>query len=151
MTTRCGSVSGCDSSRMEGQGLKLMSLLMACLESVVSKNIPVTTTSNQSSASLHCRTILRSTNCFLTIQKELVIRITHLWSNFFCVYPPARVLEAGKDEGATTVRPLNHISPVPKFLQFDMNEMILKSLEGKEKLHVIDLYVKDDLQRPYLF
>ncbi|MCO5615048.1 hypothetical protein L7F22_069336 [Adiantum nelumboides] len=57
----------------------------------------------------------------------------------------------GRPDSVDAWQVLNQATPLVKFGQFTANEMILEAFEGQERVHVIDLDIKQGLQWPALF
>ncbi|KAF8379432.1 hypothetical protein HHK36_028867 [Tetracentron sinense] len=134
----------------ENQGFELVSLLMACVESISSKNIVAIDhflAKLGELASPQGTPIQRITAYFT---EALALRAARLWPNIFHITTP-RELDRADDDMGTTLRLLNHVSPIPKFLHFTSNEMLLRAFEGKDRVHIIDFDIKQGLQWPGLF
>lgn len=43
------------------------------------------------------------------------------------------------------------LSPIPKFIHFTANEILLRAFEGRERVHIIDFDIKQGLQWPSFF
>ncbi|KAL6005600.1 hypothetical protein ACLOJK_006170 [Asimina triloba] len=132
------------------QGLELVSLLVACVESIGSKNFSAI---NQFLSRLGELASPEGTPIHRVVAyftEALAIRIAKLWPHIFHIQVP-RYLDQTEEDVATAFRLLNHISPIPKFLHFTSNEMLLRAFEGKDRVHIIDFDIKQGLQWPGLF
>ncbi|KAI3962105.1 hypothetical protein MKW92_043742 [Papaver armeniacum] len=134
----------------EHQDFELLGFLVACVESISSKNMSAIThylSRLGELASPEGNTIRRVTAYFT---EALALRAARLWPHIFHVSVP-RDIDRAEDETASALRLLNHVSPIPKFLHFTSNEMYLRSFEGKDRVHIIDFDIKQGLQWPSLF
>ncbi|XP_057510877.1 scarecrow-like protein 28 [Actinidia eriantha] len=139
-----------DSSNEEEEGFELISFLMACVEAVGSNNIVGI---NHFIAKLGDLASPRGSPISRLIAyftEALALRVTRVWPNTFHITIP-RELDPVDDDGGTSLRLLNQVSPIPKFIHFTSNEIILKAFEGKDRVHIIDFDVKQGLQWPSLF
>ncbi|KAG6399274.1 hypothetical protein SASPL_140750 [Salvia splendens] len=82
-----------------------------------------------------------------TSTEALALRVARLWPQLFHITPP-RELEHVDDDA---LRVLNQVSPITKFVHFTCNEILLRALEGKDRVHIIDFDIKQGLQWPSLF
>ncbi|KAE8671552.1 Scarecrow-like protein 28 [Hibiscus syriacus] len=82
--------------------------------------------------------------------EALALRVTRLWPHIFHITTP-RELDRFDDDNGTAFRLLNQISPIPKFVHFTSNEILLRAYEGKDRVHIIDFDIKQGLQWPSLF
>ncbi|KAF9616896.1 hypothetical protein IFM89_032858 [Coptis chinensis] len=143
-------LAGEERVQREHQGFELVSLLLACVDSISSMNIAAI--SNFLSrlgelASPHGTVIHRVTAYFT---EALALRAARLWPHIFHISIP-REIDRVEEEIGTSLRLLNHVSPIPKFLHFTCNEMLLRAFEGKDRVHIIDFDIKQGLQWPSLF
>lgn len=131
-------------------GLELVSLLTGCVDAIGSRNI---TAINHfisrlgDLASPKGNSISRICAYFT---EALAIRVTRLWPHVFHITTTSRDM-VDDDENATALRFLNQVTPIPKFLHFTSNEMLLRAFEGKDRVHIIDFDIKQGLQWPSLF
>ncbi|KAL3818106.1 hypothetical protein ACJIZ3_004011 [Penstemon smallii] len=140
-----------ENSHTEHDLIELVSLLVSCVEQIGLKNISAVNhciarlgelASPRGSSSIH-RLIAYYT-------EALALRVAKLWPHIFSLTTP-RELDRVDDENSTTWRVLNQVSPIPKFIHFTCNEILLKSFEGKDRVHIIDFDIKQGLQWPSLF
>ncbi|KAE8657334.1 Scarecrow-like protein 28 [Hibiscus syriacus] len=134
----------------EHQGFELVHLLAACVEAIGSKNIAAI---NHFIAKLGDLASPRGSAISRLIAyytEALALRVARLWPHIFHITPP-RELDWVDDDNATALRLLNQISPIPKFLHFTSNEILLRAFEGKDRVHIIDFNIKQGLQWPSLF
>ncbi|KAG8094049.1 hypothetical protein GUJ93_ZPchr0012g19392 [Zizania palustris] len=83
--------------------------------------------------------------------EALALRVVRLWPHVFDISPPRELTDdAFSDDDAMALRILNAITPIPRFLHFTLNERLLRTFEGHERVHVIDFDVKQGLQWPGL-
>lgn len=142
--------TGEEDEQEEHRGFELVSFLTGCVDAIASRNV---TAINHFIAKLgelaspRGRTSISRICAYFT--EALAIRITRLWPHVFHVTTIPRVLD--DDETVTALRLLNQITPVPKFLHFTSNEMLLRAFEGKDRVHIIDFDIKQGLQWPSLF
>ncbi|PSR91518.1 Scarecrow-like protein [Actinidia chinensis var. chinensis] len=129
---------------------ELISILMACVEAIGSKNIAGINhfvSKLGDLASPRGSPITRLTAYFV---EALALRVSKIWPQIFHISVP-REFDRVDDDGGTTLRLLNQVSPIPKFIHFTSNEVLLRVFEGKERVHVIDFDIKQGLQWPSLF
>ncbi|VVA30166.1 PREDICTED: DELLA [Prunus dulcis] len=139
-----------DESEGEHQGFELVSLLTACVEAIGLKNIAAINhfiAKLGELASPRGTTISRLTAYYT---EALALRVTRLWPHVFQITPP-REFDRGDDDSGIALRLLNQVSPIPKFLHFTSNEILLRAFEGKDRVHIIDFDIKQGLQWPSLF
>ncbi|KAA8521985.1 hypothetical protein F0562_012701 [Nyssa sinensis] len=82
--------------------------------------------------------------------EALALRVSRLWPHIFHITTP-RELDRVDDDNGTALRLLNQVSPIPKFVHFTSNEILLRAFEGKDRVHIIDFDIKQGLQWPSLF
>ncbi|XP_058104802.1 scarecrow-like protein 28 [Magnolia sinica] len=142
--------AGHENIHSEHQGLELVSLLMACVESIGTKNFAAISQflSRLGQLASPEGTPIHRVVAYFT--EAIAIRTVKLWPHIFHIVVP-RDLDRTEDEVATAFQLLNHISPIPKFLHFTSNEMVLRAFEGKDRVHIIDFDIKQGLQWPGLF
>ncbi|GLT90928.1 hypothetical protein SLE2022_088430 [Rubroshorea leprosula] len=134
----------------EHQGFELVSLLTACVEAIGSKNIALINhfmAKLGDLASPRGSPISRLTAYYT---EALALRVTRLWPSIFHITIP-RELDRVEDDNGTALRLLNQVSPIPKFVHFTSNEILLRAFEGKDRVHIIDFDIKQGLQWPSLF
>lgn len=131
----------------EHRGFELLSLITACVDAIGSKNVGAINHLVWKLGELACprgRSPIRRVCAYLT--EGLAMRVSRVWPHVFQINVPRET----DDESGTALRLLNEVSPIPKFLHFTSNEMLLRALEGKERVHIIDFDVKQGLQWPSL-
>ncbi|TKY55344.1 Scarecrow protein 28 [Spatholobus suberectus] len=131
-------------------GFELVSLLTGCVDAIGSRNV---TAINHFIAKLGDLASPKGTSisricAYFT--EALAIRVTRLWPHVFHITTTSRDM-ADDDETGTAWRLLNQVTPIPKFLHFTSNEMLLRAFEGKDRVHIIDFDIKQGLQWPSLF
>ncbi|KAG6397017.1 hypothetical protein SASPL_143178 [Salvia splendens] len=135
------------SSQREHECVELINLVVACAEQIGSKNI---------AAVSHCLARLGELasprgsplhRLIAYFTEALALRVARLWPQVFHITPP-RELEHVDDDA---LRVLNQVSPITKFVHFTCNEILLRALEGKDRVHIIDFDIKQGLQWPSLF
>ena len=137
---------------IEQQAFELVSFLMSCVEAIGSRNIPginhfIAKLGEQASPR-GWSTISRLTAYFT---EALALRVTRLWPRVFHISVPRELDRFNDESGAAALRLLNQISPIPKFVHFTANAMLLRAFEGKDKVHIIDFDIKQGLQWPGFF
>ncbi|KAL9246756.1 hypothetical protein vseg_020251 [Gypsophila vaccaria] len=141
-----------DDGQTEQQGFELVSLLVGCVEAIVSRNVAainhfIAKLGDQ--ASPRGRSTISRVMAYFT--EALALRVTRFWPQVFHVSVPREFDRFDDDSGAAALRLLNQISPVPKFVHFAANEMLSRAFQGEDKVHVIDFDVKQGLQWPGFF
>ncbi|KAK7330640.1 hypothetical protein VNO77_24838 [Canavalia gladiata] len=137
----------------DDHGLELVSLLTGCVDAIGSRNVNAI---NHLIARLgeHASPKGSSISRICAYFTEaLAIRVTRLWPHVFHITPTSRDIDrvVDDDETGTALRLLNQVTPIPKFLHFTCNEMLLRAFEGKDRVHIIDFDIKQGLQWPSLF
>ncbi|KAL8244884.1 hypothetical protein R6Q59_011142 [Mikania micrantha] len=135
----------------EEVGFELISLLLACLEAIGMKNIPAI---NHFISKLGELASPRGDSSITRLAsyytEALALRAARIWPNIFEISTPREVNQIEEDNGLA-LRLLNQASPIPKFIHFTSNEILLRSFEGKDRVHIIDFDIKQGLQWPGLF
>ncbi|XP_043716550.1 scarecrow-like protein 28 [Telopea speciosissima] len=142
--------AGSEDVQTEHQGFELVRLLVGCVESISSKNIPAIShyiAKLGELASPEGTAISRVTAYFT---EALAVRVARLWPHILHIATP-RDLDRIDDDMGAALRLLNHVSPIPKFLHFTSNEILIRAFEGKDRVHIIDFDIKQGLQWPGLF
>nr|DAD48001.1 TPA_asm: hypothetical protein HUJ06_017938 [Nelumbo nucifera] len=147
---RAGMSAGGEDVQAEHQGFELVSSLVACVESIGSKSIAAINHFLARLGELASPegTSIHRVAAYFT--EALALRVGRLWPHIFHIAVP-RELGRSEDDMGTALRLLNHVSPIPKFLHFTSNEMLLRAFEGKDRVHIIDFDIKQGLQWPSLF
>ncbi|XP_058763685.1 scarecrow-like protein 28 [Vicia villosa] len=145
--------TGEEDEEEEHRGFELLSLLTGCVDAIGSRNVAAV---NHFIAKLGDLASPRGTSisricAYFT--EALAIRVTRLWPHVFHITATSRDFDrvVDDDETVTALRLLNQVTPIPKFLHFTSNEMLLRAFEGKERVHIIDFDIKQGLQWPSLF
>ncbi|OWM71994.1 scarecrow-like protein 28 [Punica granatum] len=135
-----------------GFEFELVSLLTACVEAIGSKNIPAINhfiAKLGDLASPRGPTISRLAAYYT---EAFALRVTRLWPHIFHITMPRELDRAVDDDNSgAALRLLNQVSPIPKFVHFTSNEILLRAFEGKDRVHIIDFDIKQGLQWPGLF
>ncbi|KAI3822189.1 hypothetical protein L1987_09774 [Smallanthus sonchifolius] len=134
----------------EEVGFEIISLLLACLEAISMKNIPAVNhfiSKLGELASPRGDSSISRLGSYYT--EALALRVSRIWPNVFQISTPRELNQIEEDNG-TALRLLNQATPIPKFIHFTSNEILLRSL-GKDKVHVIDFDIKQGLQWPSFF
>ncbi|KAH6831040.1 GRAS family transcription factor [Perilla frutescens var. hirtella] len=142
-------------SQREHEYVELITLVVACAEQISSKNI---------AGISHCLARLGELasprgspvhRLIAYFTEALALRVARLWPHIFHITAPRELDRGGgvggDDDGATALRLLNQVSPIPKFIHFTCNEILLRAFEGKDRVHIIDFDIKQGLQWPSLF
>ncbi|KAK8968164.1 Scarecrow-like protein 23 [Platanthera guangdongensis] len=140
-----------DSLEQESRGLRLLSLLLHCAESVAIDNLsealtllpeiselasPFGSSPERVAAyfadALHARILSSFLGAYSPLSfKPLILTQTHRISRAFQL--------------------LNSISPLLKFSHFTSNQAIFQALESRDRVHIVDLDIMQGLQWPGLF
>ncbi|KAK9280154.1 hypothetical protein L1049_013841 [Liquidambar formosana] len=134
----------------EHQGFELISLLMGCVEAIGLKNIVAINHYIAKLGDLASPKGTPITRLIAYFTEALALRVARLWPHIFHLVTP-RELDRVDDDNGTALRLLNQVSPIPKFLHFTSNEILLRAFEGKDRVHIIDFNIKQGLQWPSLF
>ncbi|XP_057978508.1 scarecrow-like protein 28 [Malania oleifera] len=143
---------GNQDSQGEPQEFELISLLLACVEAISSKNMPAI---NHFIAKLGDLASPRGSSPLYRIAayftEALALRVVRVWPHIFHITTPLELDRVDDDDHGTALRLLNQVSPIPKFVHFTSNEILLRAFEGKDRVHIIDFDIKQGLQWPSLF
>ncbi|KAK7251261.1 hypothetical protein RIF29_34303 [Crotalaria pallida] len=143
--------SGEEDDQEKHLGFELVSFLTACVDAIGSRNVAAINhfiAKLGELASPRGTTISRICAYFT---EALAIRVTRLWPQIFHITISRELERVVEDETGNALRLLNQVTPIPKFLHFTSNEMLLRAFEGKNKVHIIDFDIKQGLQWPSLF
>ncbi|GAB2274002.1 hypothetical protein Dimus_008772 [Dionaea muscipula] len=164
ITTSSIPLAGDDEDYIYRQGLELTSLLVGCVEAISSGNVAAISyfiSKLGDSASPRGPSSISRVVAYFT--EALALRVARVWPHVFrCTIPrelerrPVYDDDAGMGMGmgmSMALRVLNHITPIPKFIYFTANEILLGAFEGKERVHIIDFDINKQglLQWPSLF
>ncbi|KAJ4877076.1 Scarecrow-like protein 28 [Raphanus sativus] len=131
--------------------LELVNLLTGCLEAIRTSNIAaINRFIARTGALASPRGSTPMTRLISYYIEALALRVSRMWPHIFHVAPPPRTLEE-EDDDHDALRFLNQVTPIPKFIHYTANEMLLRAFEGKERVHVIDFGIKQGLQWPSFF
>ncbi|KAJ6341854.1 hypothetical protein OIU78_009906 [Salix suchowensis] len=139
-----------ETDQREFQGFDLVSLLTACVEAITLKNIAGIDHILAELGELASPKGIPISRLAAYYTEALALRVTRLWPHIFHITAP-RELDRVDDDSGTALRLLNQVSPIPKFIHFTANEMLLRAFEGKDRVHIIDFDIKQGLQWPTLF
>ncbi|KAJ6347500.1 hypothetical protein OIU76_004052 [Salix suchowensis] len=145
-----GAVEAAEDDQREHLGFELVRFLTACVEEIRLNNfagINHLIAKLGELASPKGTPISRLASYFT---EALALRVTRIWPHIFHITAP-RELDRVDDDSGTALRLLNEVSPIPKFIHFTANEMLLRAFEGKDRVHIIDFDIKQGLQWPCLF
>ncbi|XP_072966409.1 protein DWARF AND LOW-TILLERING-like [Typha angustifolia] len=137
------------------QGVELVDLLTSCAEAISYGNhegVNYFLSRLGEQASPTAATPIHRVVAYFT--EALALRVAKLWPHIFTITTPPRSrgeLLDDDDGDASALRLLNHVSPIPKFLHFTLNERLLREFQGKDRVHIIDFDIKQGLQWPSLF
>ncbi|KAG6685121.1 hypothetical protein I3843_12G097200 [Carya illinoinensis] len=134
----------------EHQGFELVSLLTACVQAIGFRNIAVINHFIAKLGEIASPKGSPISRLSAYYTEALAIRVTRLWPHIFHITTP-RELDRADEDSSTALRLLNQVSPIPKFLHFTSNEILLRAFEGKDRVHIIDFDIKQGLQWPSLF
>uniref|UniRef100_A0A1D1XIS6 Scarecrow-like protein 28 n=1 Tax=Anthurium amnicola TaxID=1678845 RepID=A0A1D1XIS6_9ARAE len=147
-----GEGGGDTQRRRVQEGLDLVNQLTACVESIGSRNHEATTffLARLGDLASPAGPPIHRVAAYFT--EALVLRVVRLWPHVFSIAPRRELLDRMEDDDdAMALRLLNHVSPIPKFIHFTLNERLLRAFHGKDRVHIIDFDIKQGLQWPSLF
>eukprot|EP00250_Pteridium_aquilinum_P035242 c8976_g2_i1 orf=2-2311(-) len=146
------------------ESIELVDLLVACVEAITAGSLTFINhllarlgkLASPSGSSMH--------RLAAYFTEGLACRVSKMWPHIYQPLLPSTVPPEGLAQqnmagmrgcegldGASAWQVLNHATPLVKFSHFTANEMILQAFEGEERVHVIDLDIKQGLQWPALF
>ncbi|CAN1186230.1 Scarecrow-like protein 28 [Linum perenne] len=134
----------------EVQGLELVSLLTSCVEAIGSKNVAMVNHFISKLGELASPKGSPISRLSAYYTEALALRVTRIWPQVFHLTTP-RDVDRVEDDSGTALRILNQVSPIPKFIHFTANEILLRAFEGKDRVHIIDFDIKQGLQWPSFF
>ncbi|XP_068654156.1 scarecrow-like protein 23 isoform X2 [Aristolochia californica] len=141
-----------DDQTTDSSGLRLLGLLLQCAEAVSMDKLE--------EASNLLPEISELSSPFGTSPERVAAYFAEalqarIFSSFLGVYSPlsARTLNrtAVSQKISLSFQSYNSISPLIKFSHFTANQAIFQSLDGFDRLHIIDLDIMQGLQWPGLF
>nr|GMD79965.1 scarecrow-like protein 28 [Ipomoea batatas] len=135
-------------------GVELITLLVACVEAVGLKNFAAVNHCIGRLGELASPRGLPVSRLTAYFTEALALRVAWHWPHIFHITPPRDLDRPGLDDdhnNGTALRLLNQVTPIPKFIQFTSNEILLRVFEGKDRVHIIDFDIKQGLQWPSLF
>lgn len=137
--------------RGENEGFELISFLTACVEAIGSKSIHGISHYIAKLGDLASpRGISPLSRLTAYYTEALALRVARIWPQIFHITPPREFERLDEDSGSP-LRFLNQVTPIPKFLHFTSNELLLRAFEGKDRVHIIDFDIRQGLQWPSLF
>ncbi|KAL1830107.1 hypothetical protein DCAR_0209516 [Daucus carota subsp. sativus] len=145
-----GFVAGSSDDNGDHDGFELVSLLIACINAIDLKNIEGVNhfiAKLGELASPRGSSLSRLTAYFT---EALALRVARVWPHIFYINTLCE-LNSAEEESGTALRLLNQISPIPQFIHFTANEVLLRGFEGKDRVHIIDFDIKQGLQWPSFF
>ncbi|GER30381.1 scarecrow transcription factor family protein [Striga asiatica] len=132
----------------EHECVELVSLLVSCADQIGSRKNPAAAATCLLRlghlASPRGPSAVHRLAAYFT--EALALRASRLWPQVFH-FPPQ--LDWAHDENEA-LRVLNQVSPIPRFVHFTSNEILLRAFEGKSRVHVIDFDAGLGLQFPGL-
>ncbi|KAK8934988.1 Scarecrow-like protein 28 [Platanthera zijinensis] len=140
-----------ENTQTEHHGLEILSFLVHCAEAIssgdhASMNYFLSRLGDMASptgSSVH--------RLAAYFTEALALFAVKLWPHLFSANPPRDIIEQLNDDEATALRLLDQATPIPKFIHFTLNERLMRAFEGKERVHIVDLDIKQGLQWPSLF
>ncbi|KAL1830435.1 hypothetical protein ACET3Z_000086 [Daucus carota] len=131
----------------EHEGFELISLIVACVEAIAMKDIRRVNYFIAKLGELASPKGSSTSRLSAYFTEALAIRVARMWPLIFHITTP-RALNQLDDDNGTALRFLNQISPIPQFIHFTANEILLRGFEGKDMIHIIDFDIKQGLQWP---
>jgi GRAS domain family len=86
------------------------------------------------------------------LTESLALHVSKLWPHWYDINLPHDLTGTDhfEEDDSIALRLLNAVSPIPKFIHFTINEQLVQTFEGKDRVHVIDFDIKQGLQWPTL-
>ncbi|KAG2302730.1 hypothetical protein Bca52824_031381 [Brassica carinata] len=129
--------------------LELVNLLIGCLEAIRTRNIAAINHFIARTGELASpRGPTPMTRLISYYTEALSLRVARMWPHIFHIAPPREFERTLEDDA---LRFLNQATPIPKFIHYTANSMLLRAFEGKERVHIIDFDIKQGLQWPSFF
>ncbi|CAH8313065.1 unnamed protein product [Eruca vesicaria subsp. sativa] len=129
--------------------LELVNLLTGCLEAIRTRNIAAINHFIARTGQLASPTGTTPMTRLISYYTEaLALRVARMWPHIFHIAPPREFDRTLEDDTANALRFLNQVTPIPKFIHYTANSMLLRAFEGKERVHIIDFDIKQGLQWP---
>ncbi|KAH7686841.1 SCL28-like protein [Dioscorea alata] len=147
------AATAAENNQTEQQSFELVSLITDCVEAISGSNHTAINYYLARLGELATPTGSPVHRLVAYFTEALALRAAKLWPHIFFIAPPREIADqlVDDEDDATAFRLLNHVSPIPKFLHFTLNERLLRVFEGKDRVHIIDFDIKQGLQWPGLF
>ncbi|EPS73834.1 hypothetical protein M569_00923, partial [Genlisea aurea] len=138
---------------------EVFSLLINCVEQIASKDIAGVNHSLARLGEIASPTGPTAVHRLAAYYTEAFsLRVAKQWPHIFQLTLVSRELDCGgaadddqRTSNSSALRFLNQVTPILKFIHFSSNEILLRALEGKDRIHIIDFDIRQGLQWPCLF